>query len=75
MIFLAKMYSTFLFRQIYEEKGKSSRIYGNLIATREEKILHNNKQKTELTIKRDNIIVIAKSRRTFLHEYLDYENK
>ena len=38
-------------------------------------MLHNNKQKTELTIKRDNIIVSAKSRRTFLHEYLDCENK
>ena len=42
------MHSTFLFRYIYEEKGKDSRIYGNLIATREERIFHNNKQKTGL---------------------------
>jgi len=39
------------------------------------KILHNKKQRAELTINRDNIIANAKSRRTFLHEYLDYENK
>lgn len=29
-------------------------------------MFHNDKQKTELPINRDNIIVIAKSRRTFL---------
>ncbi|MDU4671323.1 MAG: hypothetical protein E6Y30_04560 [Finegoldia magna] len=46
-----------------------------MIANGEGRILHKEKQKTGLTIKRDNIIVIAKSRRTFLHEYLDYENK
>ena len=29
------MHSTFLFRYIYEEKGKDSRIYGIFIATKE----------------------------------------
>ena len=56
------------------ERVRNRIVHGILIATREERILHNNKQKAELTIKRDNIIVIAKSRRTFLHEYLDSIN-
>ena len=50
MIFLAKMHSTFFVSLDLQKKGKNSRIRGILIATREgRRILHNDKQKTELT--------------------------
>ncbi|WP_148131956.1 hypothetical protein [Finegoldia magna] len=62
----------------YDLRGKEKRyiVREILIAMGEgRRILHNDKQKIEFNINRDKFIVNAKSRRTFLHEYLDYENK